>query len=224
MTIAVNKTLLKQLAIEVHERDQSRIYLGVLNARTSLILDFPELSKIFELKMRRAKFVGEDCDPKNLQKSNKCMKNFIGDKMNCSLPWDKKPTKRICSNPQDLFEYRQLRLKISRGYYTDELHDFGCALKSMKNCKETIWTAQREISVEDSRVILLGKILWQKILNPDEYGIVTISPVSTTVEETQEYYSYTKMDLLADIGGYMGLLLGASILSLFEDFILKFCF
>ena len=45
-------------------------------------------------------------------------------------------------------------------------------------------------------------------------------------EEREEYYVYDEWSFIADVGGYMGLLLGYSLLSLCNDidfFLMKIC-
>ena len=43
-----------------------------------------------------------------------------------------------------------------------------------------------------------------------------IFPKSSIVEYSQEYYSYDINDIIGDIGGYLGLFLGWSLVSFFD--------
>ena len=82
-----------------------------------------------------------------------------------------------------------------------EIKEFGC---NEQNCQQTTW----EMSS------------FQKIILNDRPGLSFLKltfPSSKKVLVMEESLAYTKLDLLADIGGYAGIFVGASMIALYDS-------
>ena len=90
----------------------------------------------------------------------------------------------------------------------DELERFGCF---RSNCVENKWIPQTLLDrgLKDDK-------------NDGTFGIIEILIISEDVNVLKYYKQYGVLNFFADVGGYLGLLLGASILSLI-DFIIFLC-
>ncbi len=83
---------------------------------------------------------------------------------------------------------------------TEKLKEFGCLVP---NCETVRWQTIKETTrtAPDSRMLYLNFEI----------------PAGETVKVFKEEASYGFASFVADFGGYMGLFLGASLLSLFEE-------
>ena len=138
-----------------------------------------------------------DCYEDNSMKMTDCIDEYIAEELNCSLPWTKPYSNLgVCSGTEELTNFRTIHSKITSKTTRFYLNRRGC-LKP--NCLQTKW--------KDSYVSL----------RPQD-------PNCTLIRIGQESDSHTiqrKEILLADFstfvvdcGSYLGLFLGASILSL----------
>ena len=138
-----------------------------------------------------------DCYEDNSMRKSECIDEYIIQQLNCSLPWSKVLSNlEECHGDEDLLNFRRLHSQITSEKRHLELDKKGCF---KPNCMQTKW--------KDSYVS------WFK---PD--------PNCTRIEIGIKSDSFTiqrKEILLADFstfvvdcGSYLGLFLGASILSL----------
>jgi hypothetical protein len=65
----------------------------------------------------------------------------------------------------------------------------------------------------DAKIFSSTKNIFQDYKNVE----VTFAYGSSRLALKEQYYTYSRMDLVSDIGGYLGLLLGHSVLSCFEQ-------
>lgn len=86
----------------------------------------------------------KNCDPDNRLDYVDCFKDFVTDKMGCSVPWGNHPKsdKSPCKTQEELREYLNLRLKIFQAKHQDELEVRGCISKTLTNCQKTFWPYQ----------------------------------------------------------------------------------
>ena len=141
-----------------------------------------------------------DCYEDNSMRKSDCIDEYIIEQLNCSLPWSKVyPDLEECHRDEDLLNFREIHLQIISDKSRSVLDKKGCF---KPNCVQTEW--------KDSYV-----------------SIETPNPNCTDIEIGIKSNSYTiqrKEILLADFstfvvdcGSYLGLFLGASILSLTES-------
>ena len=133
-----------------------------------------------------------------------CFDEFYMMKLNCSFPWLKSQNDKYpkCGAKHKVNDLVNLINEVNRGTpdIIEEIGDFGC---NEQNCQQTNW----EISS------------WQNINLKEKPGLSYLKltfPSSKKVLIMEESLAYTKLDLLADIGGYAGIFIGASILTLYD--------
>ena len=104
-------------------------------------------------------------------------------------------SERLCHSQKDFIEFRSLALKNV---------DF----KIRKRCERNVWkfTTLYNHKYDESEI---------------NGTMVTLMMPSDEVEIHEEVRLYTMANFIADFGGFLGLLLGASVLSLF-DIVLNF--
>ena len=185
------------------------------------------------LKMESHKRI-KNCDKQNEQKQFNCINNFIQQKLGSNLPWLNAST-----NPNDfrgnqsLNDFVTIYWQILQHKLDNELRTFGCLLP---NCDQKSWKAhpfakyRKEFlsnspdlekafshenrtrhwitmfSHEVSFIILYYKLLFI----PDNCTL--------QIQITEEFELYGFASFSADVGGLLGLFLGASILSIMETF------
>ena len=125
-------------------------------------------------------------------------------KLNCSFPWikDTKFPFETCGPKQKVNDLVNLINEVNVGTpdLMKELEDFGC---NEQNCVKTTWRIAS----------------WQKIHLQNRTGITYFKltfPSAKKVSVTEESLAYTKLDLLADIGGYAGIFIGASMITIYD--------
>ena len=80
-----------------------------------------------------------NCDPKNEQKSFKCIQRFLASKSKCTFPWlDRYSAKGLkqCNQSFELKQHIETYLKILQRKFDHELKEFGCL---QRNCVENKW-------------------------------------------------------------------------------------
>ena len=133
-----------------------------------------------------------------------CFNDFYMMKLNCSFPWLKSQKDKYfkCSANQRVNNLVNIINKVNQGSseMMEEIEDFGC---NKQNCEQTNW----EMSS------------WQKVYIKERPGLSFLKltfPSSKKISVMEESLAYTKLDLLADIGGYAGIFIGASLLTLYD--------
>ena len=133
-----------------------------------------------------------------------CFNDFYMMKLNCSFPWLKSQKEKYfkCSAKQRVNDLVNIIDAVNQGSpdIMEEIEDFGC---DKQNCEQTNW----EMSS------------WQKVYIKERPGLSFLKltfPSSKKISVMEESLAYTKLDLLADIGGYAGIFIGASLLTLYD--------
>ena len=109
--------------------------------------------------------------------------------------------KRLCDLPEDLNNYIETALAIRTGKVEDELVSFGC-LKP--NCVTDEW-------------YILSRDAYPNPAEETSASIVLETTPNNCLKVTRQILLYGFSNFVADFGGYLGLLLGASLLSLFDS-------
>ena len=177
-------------------------------------ITLPQNSEYDNLK-KSTKIKIKDCDEENEKMPFDCLNNFVSHKLQCHFPWDMQQNQtKICSGTLDPI-FSVLR-KIQTGFMKEELEDFGCLLP---NCVRHSWVAQTLASF--SQATLDNNPFFQQYITE---GTTTFyfGTLSTEVDVVEEFDLYGWNSFVADAGGFLGLLLGASILSLIEPLV-EYC-
>lgn len=160
----------------------------------------------------------KDCDSENKLDESNCYVDFITSKMGCQVPWHNFSDIKLCETSEELQEYLKLRLMIHQNELDEELEQHGCISKSLKNCESYEWplreAAKYTLKLANHFVQLFK---WNDTVDVSNEKVVVFAfEPENKVEFLAEYYIYGIGNLVADTGGYMGLFLGASILTIFE--------
>ena len=128
----------------------------------------------------------------------KCLENYYSKKLGCILPWtisEKINGKNVCQGTDKFQEYRNLTMNMLKPEIIEELRTEKCM---MENCEQKLWEVKFKEEKESSG---------------NGFGFFYFMPRRTKVLVRKEIELYTIVNVFADIGGYLGLLLGESILS-----------
>ncbi len=168
-----------------------RKYLSVDDVKpgqTKLLTYSFSLTKV----IKRTKCVNENLEV------DTCQRASIEEKLGCKLPWMRGAQRK--SKFDNVCLQNQLEnVSIAMKELEDDACPVGCELYVPRISKEGQKYCQNVNSTNERRLSLM--------LYTDQQVI----PVEQTV------LSYDSLDAMADIGGYLGLLLGASCLSMVKD-------
>ena len=158
---------------------------------------------------------GKQIDTININKSNytcyednsnlfmHCMEDYYSKKLGCRLPWAVKNNTRNdvmnpCKGKEKFKEFKSLVMNILKPEETKELINKGCFIP---NCMQRSWKIrnQRNSDERDNDKPLTG------------FGIKM--PPNMKVLVREEVKLYTLINFFAEVGGYLGLLLGESLFS-----------
>ncbi len=130
-----------------------------------------------------------------------CVDKLIEKEMGCRLPWlDNSSNKRLCDQHGDLLKFIDIMTRTNDSKSLREKHCF------KPNCNLSSWI------VASSEETLL-KTTQSK--NGVTIHLILQESVPVTVQQYSIAYGFSHF--VADFGGYLGLLLGASLLSLYDD-------
>jgi hypothetical protein len=138
------------------------------------------------------------CDEDNSKRFMQCMENYYSQKLGCMLPWVLKNNKRndimnLCKGKEKFKEYKNIAMNILKSEASKELINEGCL---MPNCMQRSWTIKKD------KTLLINKTGFQFQI-----------PRNMKVLVREEVKLYTFINFFAEVGGYLGLLLGESLLS-----------
>ena len=153
---------------------------------------------------------GKQIDTINLNKSNHscykdnsnrfmdCMEKYYSKKLGCVLPWALKTNVKnvvmnLCKGKEKFEDFKNIAMKILKPEEREELINGGCF---MPNCMQRSWTIRNQKTMEIKRT-----------------GFEFEMPQHTKVLVREEVKLYTLINFFAEVGGYLGLLLGESLLS-----------
>ena len=144
------------------------------------------------------------CKEENNVDMTSCYNNFYMMKLNCSFPWITYKTNDYtkCGVQHKISELVNLINEVNLGTQEimEEINAFGC---NEQNCQQTNWemSSFQKVKLEFN--------------NGRSYFKLTF-PSSKKISVMEESLAYTKFDLLADIGGYAGIFVGASIITVYD--------
>ena len=139
-----------------------------------------------------------DCNEDNSNKMMDCLNDFHAKKLGCTLPWVRKNGSK-CTGKEKFEAFKNLSSQLIYDYEY-ELIEAGCYIQ---NCKERTWTIDSVFTLDSNA---RGK-------NSSHSTISYSFPHYTKVLVRNEIKLYTFSSFFADVGGYLGLLLGESLVS-----------
>ena len=143
---------------------------------------------------------GYDCYEDNSMNMKECIDEYIAEEMECNLPWAKQHSTKeldVCSGAEKLSLFRNISFYITNVEFKNRIKKKGCF---KPNCLKRKWQKSYwemfDSWMENKTLILQGL------------------PESATTILRKEMRLADFSTFVADCGSYLGLFLGASILSL----------
>ena len=138
------------------------------------------------------------CNEDNQNHFMQCVENYYSKKLGCLLPWSIKDwqnnyTGNACKGKEKFKEFKNISKNILRTEETNELIKEGCFIP---NCHQRSWDLKKD-----------------KITEYADAGIEFLMSQKPTVLVRKEVKLYTAINFFAEVGGYLGLLLGESLIS-----------
>ena len=142
------------------------------------------------------------CDENNSNNFMHCMEKYYSRKLGCILPWVLKKninvdSMNLCEGKAKFKEFKNISMNILKPEETKELINEGCFVP---NCMQRSWTLKENQRRE--------KIVNDKVTTGFQYFAEEIK-----VLVRKEVNLYTIINFFAEVGGYLGLLLGESLIS-----------
>lgn len=141
-----------------------------------------------------------DCIQDNSMQRKACIDEFINEELRCRLPWihthDQVGLQK-CQSEDDLKSYRNLSYRMTSPFLKQKLVSKGCF---RPNCKQTTWTKNQLTNYWDTK--------------DGSSFVAFIIPSTSKVIQRKEIRLADFATFIADCGSYLGLFLGASVLSL----------
>ena len=159
------------------------------------------LTKTQTTFVKRSKY---DCYEDNSMYLTNCINEFYAKQLKCNLPWatNMDPDLNHCESEDELEKFRMLSVEITLPNLTEKIKDMRCI---KPNCLQTTWTKKR------------NEEQWATETNETELWVTTIAMAKDI--QRQEIRLADFSTFLADCGGYLGLFLGASLLSITDAII-----
>ena len=190
-------------SIEIHESGYSQYNYDV--DRSKIIYIDKGSHVVYTMSgqqdvVKRLKKLNFICNEDNSNRQTDCLNNYYASKLNCVLPWVRTNNPEpadLCDGKDKFEEFRNLSMSIGEIEATNELYERGCLVP---NCRQKSWNIKTS----------------KKLKNPYNYTFpLFIFSEETKVLLRNEIELYTVSSFFADIGGYLGLLLGESLVSYF---------
>ena len=128
-----------------------------------------------------------------------CITNYMYSKLNCTLPWMAKAGDvNLCSSPQEYDIYLS-EIIGGLGHKTEYIEKVA---QCTPGCKRVEYSAKLHNTAPDPSLT-------------DQWG-VAIFFAKDKFSVKEQFYIYDTPNLIADFGGYLGLLLGYSLLGFYD--------
>ena len=188
----------KDQAVLHHDDDWSTTYPFQHNRKWAVYF-------INTVETRKLKKDNYNCSEDNSVMKTPCIANFWSKKIGCRLPWTKyipeNDPLKICTGKGKFTELRALMMTAFEPKMKQELIDEGCF---QPNCAFRSW------SIERSTEFGMGDC------EKDCQSVFRFFFPQTDVVIRNEMQLYTVVNFFAEVGGYLGLLLGESLFSYFD--------
>ena len=181
--------------------DQGKLKWIVNGYHNVIFMGKQEVTK----RLKKSKF---NCLEDNSNKQTECLNEYYASKLNCILPWvpsnnpNNTQNRQKCQGKEKFNEFRNLSFAIGNPEVIDELEKRGCIIP---NCEERTWHIE---SFQKENLTNFN-------ISEENLKLTIIFPHSSKVLVRNEINLYTVSSFFADVGGYLGLLLGESLISYF---------
>ena len=138
------------------------------------------------------------CNESNQNNFMHCVESYYAKRLGCLLPWSVKdgqnnPSGNVCKGKDKFREYKNISMNILRTEEQKELMKEGCFIP---NCQQRSWNIKKE-----------------KFNEIPGSGFEFFMPPKLKVLQRREMKLYTPINFFAEVGGYLGLLLGESLIA-----------
>ena len=158
-----------------------------------------ELQIVFSIKeMTTFNSKENPCIENDHYSFRECLRDFAVRKSNCSISIMKGGQDKVGCSVEAFENYFSLLTKLKTDQIGKIKEESGCYTK----CKVRIYSFNMKENVITNYTKWISEVF--------------IQPKSSVVEYLEEYYNFDFQDLISSIGGYVGLFLGWSVLSLVE--------
>ena len=183
---------------EIHEIGQSLHNYYLDQRKVEWILPNKTYMKKFgkQVVTKNLKTSKTNCHEDNSNNMMNCINNFCAKKLGCTLPWVQENGTK-CTGKEKFEEFKNLSAQLKGDSIGNELMEEGCPIP---NCHQRAWTVDFTEKFDN-------------VKNESSSEIELTFPHYTTVLVRNEIKLYTISSFFADIGGFVGLLLGESLVS-----------
>ena len=143
------------------------------------------------------------CDEENSKCFMDCMENYYSQKLRCKLPWAmnfnvRNASMNLCKGKEKFKEFKNLAMNILKSEQSKELIKEGCF---MPNCLRRSWKVKKDNYIKR----------FKNDIPVTGFKYEIFQPAKVLVKK--EVKLYTIINFFAEVGGYLGLLLGESLFS-----------
>ena len=135
-----------------------------------------------------------------------CMENYYSKKLGCVLPWTlihgQNNKMNVCKGKDKYFEFKNISMNILNPEENEELKEEGCFIP---DCQQRSWSIRFRETFETKVVTDENKT--------NTSGFMYDLPQDFKTLIRKEVRLYTSINFFAEVGGYLGLLLGESLIS-----------
>ena len=179
----------------------------IISVQTSMVSGTWSQYTIEPLEVNHINQEKEPCisDANKITNIWECLTQHMYSRLNCTLPWDEKAkneNNHLCSSPDeyDLFQVLAIESMNKNSEYIEKI------AKCIPGCKRTEYSAKLMYSATGDSS-LAGK--WELMIyfGRDKFPV------------KEQFYIYGTANLIADFGGYLGLLLGYSLLGFYDNLV-----
>ena len=162
----------------------------------------------YEIKKKDVTYLNDKktpCQPEpRTEEINTCIQHHIEKKMACQLPWHNESTiYPRCTRPEQYDKFISLYNDITGKQEAQIAEITGC----LPSCQR-----------EEFEMKLINRMIEPLVDGKRQISGYFYYP-TRRYKEKYHFYAYTIGDFLADMGGYVGLLLGYSALTCYDSFI-----
>ena len=196
--------------LSYHEKEQSRYnYIFDWNIgieKRKMKENYATFNQLSVIEFQNLNTKNNPCKTNNDIKLTDCVNQVYEKELGCKLPWlyNKDITHGICKSQEKFKQFWNMTIHAGKKSMEEKLENHGCLIS---NCKISKW---QQISSNEISGDFESDIQFRYFL-----------PARSRVTFYQDIRIYDENDFIADFGGYIGLMLGLSILTIY-DYLVSF--